>query len=73
MLMYLLRASLVSPGILLIDDIDVYFDKDTLAKVQQLFQYCTKSGMIIITSGKTLVSDTPHYMIRSGEILRICP
>jgi ABC-type lipoprotein export system ATPase subunit len=68
---YLIRASLISPSILLIDDIDVYFDDDNYFRVYQLIQYCLKSGMIIVSTGKTAVDNIQNYMIKNGELIKL--
>ena len=68
MLMFLMRATLLSPNILMIDDIDDYFDPETFKKVYYIITMCIKSGMIIITTGKSVVANRPSYFIESGEL-----
>lgn len=72
MLLYLIRAALISPGILLIDDLDIYFDNDLFKKVYQLFLYCLKSGIIIIATGKSPLNNVTLYMIKSGGLEKLC-
>jgi len=71
--MYLLRSALISPSLLLIDDIDTFFDKETLANVQKFITYCTKSGIIVIVTTKDtpLTSSNQTYSIRSGELVKL--
>ena len=71
MLMYLIRASLISPNILMIDDIDTFFDDVRYEKVYKFIQYCLKSGMMVITTGKTAIDNTPNYLISKGEIKKL--
>jgi len=71
LLMYLIRASMISPNILMIDDIDTYFDDNQYDKVYQFFQYCLKSGMMVITTGKTAIDNIPNYLINKGEMNKI--
>ena len=68
MFMYLMRATLISPNILMIDDIDDYFDPEIFKKVYHIFTMCIKSGMIIISTGKSQVMNRPSFIIKSGEI-----
>jgi len=68
MLMYLIRASLISPNILLIDDFDTLFDEERYDKVCQFIQYCLKSGMMVITTGKFAIDNVPNYLISKGEM-----
>jgi ABC-type transport system involved in cytochrome c biogenesis ATPase subunit len=72
MLMYLVRAALISPNVLLIDDIDTFFDKDKFDGVLQLFAYYQKSGMIILATGKSFIGDVPTYKINNGDIEKLC-
>jgi len=67
-LMYLIRASLISPNILLIDDFDTLFDEKRYDKVCQFIQYCLKSGMMVITTGKFAIDNVPNYLINKGEM-----
>jgi len=71
LLVYLIRASLLSPSILLIDDIDTYFDDSNYEKVYQFFQFCLKSGMMIISTGKTPIENIQNYVIRNGVMEKI--
>jgi ABC-type transport system involved in cytochrome c biogenesis ATPase subunit len=71
MLMYLIRASLISPNILLIDDFDTLFDEQRYEKVCQFIQYCLKSGMMVITTGKFAVDNVPNYLISKGEMKKV--
>jgi len=73
MLMFIIRAALISPYLLMIDDLDFYFDNEVIKKVYQLFLYCLKSGMIIIATGKTNIKNVPLYRINSGLLEKICP
>ena len=68
MLMYLLRACIICPNVLLIDDIDDYFDDETFVKVYQIMPYCLKSGMILISTGKSAVENLPSYEIVNSEL-----
>jgi len=68
-LMYLVRAALVNPYILLIDDLDTFFDAEKLKNVQQLLSYFLSSGMSIIATGKTVLENVCTYCI-SNSILK---
>lgn len=72
MLMYLVRAVLISPSLLLIDDFDVFFDNDYLKKVYQLFLSCLKSGMIIICTGKSNIKNITKFKLNSGALEKLC-
>ena len=71
MLMYLVRAALVNPYILLIDDLDTFFDNDMFSSVVQLFSYFQNSGMIIIGTGKGVLDNTIIYAVKHSELVRI--
>ena len=70
MLMYLIRVALLNPKLLLIDDIDCFFDEETFKKVYGLFVKCIKNGMMLITSGKATIQNIPSYTLRQGELLK---
>ena len=70
MFMYLIRAALLSPSILLIDDIDDFFDFDNFVKVYNVFSSCMKSGILIISTGKSQVENTPSYVIKTGNMTK---
>jgi len=71
--MYLLRSAMISPSLLLIDDIDSFFDKETLTAVQKLIAYCTKSGIIVFASTKDVIlpSSNHTYRITNGELVKV--
>ena len=71
MLMYLVRAALVNPFILLIDDLDTFFDNDMFSSVQQLFAYFQKSGMIVIGTGKGVLDNAITFAIKHSELVRL--
>ncbi|MCK9328555.1 MAG: ATP-binding cassette domain-containing protein [Candidatus Cloacimonetes bacterium] len=73
MMLYILRIALISPYLLLIDDLDFYFDNDNLKKVYQLILYCLKSGMIVIATGKTKIKNVPLYHINACLLENVCP
>ena len=69
-IMYLLRAALISPSLLLIDDLDNYFDQDSSMNVLHFIQYCLKSGIIFIATGKSKIENVVHLAIHKGELVR---
>jgi len=73
--MYLLRAAMISPSLLMIDDLDSFFDNDTLIKVHQFILYCIKSGMIIMATSKDArlmnMGSNHIYRIKDGELSKI--
>jgi len=71
--MYLLRSAMISPSLLLIDDIDTFFDKEALVNVQKLILYCTKSGIIVLATAKDAVLQNSNhtYGIKAGELVKI--
>jgi ABC-type transport system involved in cytochrome c biogenesis ATPase subunit len=71
MKMYLIRIALLNPKVLLIDDIECYFDEETFIKVYNLFVYCIKKGMMIITTGKAAIKNVPSYSITNGELIKL--
>ena len=71
MLMYLVRAALVNPYVLLIDDLDTFFDNNMYSSVHELFAYFQKSGMIIIGTGKGVLDNVITYTIKHAEVVRI--
>jgi ABC-type lipoprotein export system ATPase subunit len=71
MMMYIFRAALVSPSVLLIDDFDTFFDKEKLHEIIQLFKYMQKSRMILIATGKTTIYDVPTYKLINGDMVRM--
>ena len=68
--MYLLRAALISPSLLMIDDLDNYFDQESSANVLHFIKYCLKSGIIFIATGKSKIENVVHLAIQKGELVR---
>ena len=73
MFMYLIRAALLSPSILMIDDIDDYFDETIFDKVYQVISLCLKSGMLVISTGKSNMVNNLTFKIDSGELRKYEP
>ena len=69
--MYLVRAALISPTMILIDDIDTYFDAENIQNAIKLFQYCQKSGILTIATGKAHIENIHSYFIDKGEVHRL--
>jgi len=74
-IMYLLRAAMISPSLLLIDDLDSYFDNDMLIRVHQFILFCIKSGIIIVATSKDArlmnIGSNHIYRIKDGELSKI--
>ncbi|MCL1826746.1 MAG: ATP-binding cassette domain-containing protein [Candidatus Cloacimonetes bacterium] len=71
MLMYLIRAALVDPYVLLIDDFDTFFDSEKLKNVQKLLAYFLSTGMSIIATGKLAMEHTITYKINKGFLEQV--
>ncbi|MCL2065560.1 MAG: ATP-binding cassette domain-containing protein [Candidatus Cloacimonetes bacterium] len=71
MCMYIIRAALISPSILLIDDFDDYFDDNLFQRIYQVISLCLKSGMLIISTGKSSAVNNTTFSIISGELKRV--
>jgi ABC-type transport system involved in cytochrome c biogenesis ATPase subunit len=69
--MYLMRAAMISPSLMLIDDIDTFFDKDGFERVQLFLQFCVKSGIIIIMAGKSKLENFSSYVIKAKELVKV--
>jgi len=71
--MYLLRCAMISPSLLLIDDLDTFFDPQSIEKILQFILYCAKSGIIILATVKDnrQIFGSSCYRILSSELVKV--
>ena len=70
MFMYLLRAAIISPKVLMIDDLDDFFDFENFTKVYDILLLCIKNGSLVLCTGKSDIENTSSLIIKNGELFR---
>jgi ABC-type molybdenum transport system ATPase subunit/photorepair protein PhrA len=68
----LVRAAVQIPNIILLDDMDAYFDEVNYNKALQILQNCLDNNSIIIATSRTLLENFNHTMrLQNKELMLI--
>lgn len=67
-LIEIIRAYLQKPYVLLIDDLDNYFDSEYFESVYSLISGLKQNGTLIIATGKSLIQNEKQYLISENTL-----
>jgi len=71
-MMELIRAAIQLPYIILIDDIDNYFDQIKLKKAFEILNYATNNGSCVLVTCKQRLDDIElNYRLQNGELVKL--
>lgn len=68
----LCRAILQSPEIILLDDLDLYFDESNFLKAMQIINYASANGSIIVAASRSkLAGFDDYYLVQEKSVIKL--
>lgn len=68
----LCRAILQSPEIILLDDLDIYFDETNFLKAMQIINYASANGSIIVAAARCkLAGFDDYYLVQEKSVIKL--
>jgi len=68
----LIRAVIQLPYIILIDDIDSYFDEVKLKKAFEILDYATNNGSCVLITNRRKLDHIEHnFRIQKGKLVKL--